>query len=201
MAEPAGPQPVGTHPTVQDQVSWLYELHQHLWNQPQLEGGIFHTANLTLGHWTKLQQELNAKYPNRHCDSYRAEDDVSAIKLALMGEHAASVSQGNDLTTSNALPETVDAAMDSTVDREDDSDEDESADISHFLPATIKYLDLSALPRSSWPTRCQFPLLIRNEYDVMEELLIDNPKGRRGSVFLTGQPGIGMRLRFLVPFF
>jgi hypothetical protein len=177
---------------------WLFELHRLLWNRPQLEEEIFRTATLTPGHWTKLQQKLDTRYPGRHSDSYHAKDDVSPIKLDLLGELSTSVSLGSGLTSAAALPETVNAAI---ADQSDDLDEDDSTsrtdtEVSLFLPATIKYLDLSELPRSSHPTRCNFPILIRDEYDQME-LLLEGFEGSGGSVFVTGQLGIGMRPRFL----
>jgi hypothetical protein len=71
-------------------------------------------------------------------------------------------------------------------------------DILRFLPTRMRYLDLSMIPFSSLPTRCPFPLFIREEYGIMADLMDNGLPGQRGSVFLTGQPGIGMRVGFLM---
>ena len=187
----------------------MHELHRCLWNQPQLEQKIFCTADLTLSHWIKLQEELSAAYPTRHCDSYVAANNVSAIKLRILRLPSLPISLDHDLTTpadlQTCIPTTADAtagAMSVESLEDDFGEEDETLDdtnpefseIEYFLPSKIRYLDLSELPLSSVPDRCNFPLLIRDEYETMENILNVGLKGRSGSVFLTGQPGIGTRL-------
>jgi hypothetical protein len=187
---------------------WLHELHRCLWNRPELEEEIFCTADLTVAHWVKLQEDLSAKFPKRYNDSYVAADNVSEIKLTVLRLSPASVSSDVGSTTANLptfLPATTSAATADTIgdqNADDDCGEDyETPDATHrefseiecFLPTTIRYLDLSALDLSSKPERCTFPLLIRKEYETMEKIFDGGLKGRQGSVFLTGQPGIGTR--------
>jgi hypothetical protein len=64
----------------------------------------------------------------------------------------------------------------------------------HKNPLYMASMKLPLLPLSSMPDRCEFPLLIQDEYETMEEILNRGQKGREGSVFLTGQSGIGMKL-------
>ena len=189
------------------ELEWLHELHRCLWNKPQLEEEIFCTADLTVAHWVKLQEALSAKFLERYNDSYVAAD-VSQIKLSVLRLSPASVSSDVGSTTANLptfLPTTTSAATADTIggqNADDDCGEDdetpdathlEFSEIERFLPTTIRYLDLSALDLSSKPDRCTFPLLIRKEYETMEKIFDRGLKGRSGSVFLTGQPGIGTR--------
>jgi hypothetical protein len=156
----------------------------------------------------KLQEALGAKFPERYNDSYVAADNVSQIKLSVLRLPPASVSSDGGSTIPNLPtfpPTTTSAATADTIgDQNADDDcgeDDETPDATHpelseierFFPTTIRYLDLSALGLSSKPDRCTFPLLIRKEYETMEKIFDRGLKGRSGSVFLTGQPGIGTR--------
>lgn len=182
-----------------EEVQWLYDFHKYLWNQPQLEQEIFRTADLTLAHWIKLQEDLNAELPTRHSDAYVAVQDVSAIKLRILHSSPPDLLDGSLPATTAGAVITGEIGVQSREDDFDDSDETldgtnlELWDIERFFPTRIKYLDLSAIPYLSRPDRCPCPLLIRDEYETMEKILNAGLKGRQGSVFLTGQPGIGMR--------
>jgi hypothetical protein len=184
------------------EAEWLFELHRCLWNQPQMEEKIFRTTDLTRAHWMKLQEALDARFPERHNDSYVAADDVSAIKLGVLSP--THVANDDGLTLANLNTSLPTATNATTPDRigdqipgedfgEDDETHSEDVEIDHFLPTTIGYLDLSVLNLTSKPFRCAFPLLIRKEYETLEDILNKGLKGRLGSVFLTGQPGIGTR--------
>jgi hypothetical protein len=78
-----------------------------------------------------------------------------------------------------------------------DNKELEFLEIRHLLPTTIRNLDLLVLPLSFLPDCCAFPLLILDEYETMENIFNMGLKGRSGTVFLMGQPSIGMRLGLL----
>jgi hypothetical protein len=112
---------------------------------------------------TSCQTKLNAVFPNRHDDSYAASKDVSHIKRPIL---RSSTHDDDFIEANDAL---------------DDTGPEFSA-IRHFLPTTIRYMDLSALPLSALPVCCGFPLLIREEYETMENLLNMGLKGSSGSV-------------------
>jgi hypothetical protein len=88
------------------------------------------------------------------------------------------------------------AQQNSVLERVDlDEEPHAQSDATNFdtipLPATALVLDLSCL---NLPSRFlwhgQMRLLVRDEYRKAVEFLNGRPKGRSGSVFLTGQPGI-----------
>jgi hypothetical protein len=51
-------------------IQWLYQFHQYLWGKLELEPKIFCTADLTLAHYTKLQNKLDTNFPTHHEDSF-----------------------------------------------------------------------------------------------------------------------------------
>jgi hypothetical protein len=189
----------------------LNEFHRYLWNQPQRKREIFFTAHLTLDHYIKLQDELDARFPDRRSVPYNAQSDVTAIKLGILRSALSLDAPPTDLRacplmTTNSTPvSTTDVEGQEDETGEDDEIGDdlnpEFTDIRRYLPASTRYVDLSTIPFSSLPGRCSFPLLIRKEYDIMEDILDKGLRGATGSVVLTGQPGIGTRVGFLMHFF
>jgi hypothetical protein len=186
---------------------WLAEFHRYLWNQPQREREIFLTAHLTPDHYIKLQNELDAQFPNRHTDSYEARSDVTTTKLGILRSAISPDAPPTDLraTTNATTVSTADIESQEDETGEDDEIGDdlnpEFTDISRFLPTRMRYLDLSMIPFSSLPLRCPLPLRIREEYDIMANILDNGLLGETGSVVLTGPPGTGMRVYFLMHFF
>ena len=59
-----------------------------------------------------------------------------------------------------------------------------------FLPARIRYVDITPLKLQFLP-RVGFPILLRDEYDVMSTILDDSDEGIAGNGLITGHPGAG----------
>ena len=157
---------------------WLLELHQKLWKQEHLRPSLFRTVDVTRAHYAELQKRLNAAHKTRNSKTYTA-TNVLSIKLDVLHNFVPDAAGEDD-------PRVGDV---DDVDTEDDSDPDE---LFEFLPATIRYLDITPLELQHHP-RITFPLLLRDEYDVMSTVLHDIQvlEGISGSCLVTGQPGAG----------
>ena len=66
-----------------------------------------------------------------------------------------------------------------------------------IFPCNLKYMDLSFLHIES-KIRVSETIMIRNEWYDITKLLGDRPKGLKGSVLITGQPGIGENTSYLL---
>jgi hypothetical protein len=85
----------------------------------------------------------------------------------------------------------VDDEDDSEINDEDDSGDDLYPDeLFEFLPARIRYVDIKPLKLQLLP-HVGFPILLRDEYDVMSTILDDSDEGIAGSCLITGQLGAG----------
>ena len=61
-----------------------------------------------------------------------------------------------------------------------------------MFPCELKYMDLSVLKLNSM-SRVPWTVQIRDEWRALSDYLDHRPKGFRGSVIITGQPGIGKK--------
>ncbi|KAH9989077.1 hypothetical protein BJV74DRAFT_458000 [Russula compacta] len=152
---------------------WLKEVHSKIWNRKDLKPQLFREAELTCAHYVALQSLLKEQYPDRDSPDYNArEHDVPSVKLNFL----------RSITSAEAL---------SLRHPDDDLDEDD-LDIKPLFPYTLSYLDLSPLKLETRVTsRLPFPLLLRQEYGFISELVKDRPQDSGGSVIVTGQPGTG----------
>ncbi len=79
----------------------------------------------------------------------------------------------------------------------DDDNDDEDVDYDEFeikelFPFLLSYVDLSTLElKEKVPNRLPLPLLLREEYKVISELIKERPQNGGGSVIVSGQPGTG----------
>lgn len=74
-------------------------------------------------------------------------------------------------------------------DSDDDSDEDPDG-LFELLPARIRYIDITPLKLQFFP-HVAFPILLRDEYDVMSTIMDDRENDITGSCLITGQPSAG----------
>jgi hypothetical protein len=68
-----------------------------------------------------------------------------------------------------------------------------------LFPATVTYMDLSSLKLKKPLPHIPLPLLIRQEYGIITNMLNELPEGNAGSVIISGQPGTGETFILLFP--
>jgi len=64
--------------TVLHEAAWLTELHSKIWGQKNRRQELFTTA-----HYKELEERLTKLHPNRHSETYEAQD-VLSIKLEVL---------------------------------------------------------------------------------------------------------------------
>lgn len=161
---------------------WLYELHSKIWNREDREPELFRKVKVSRAHYDALQALLNGKYSDRDRPEYKGDnDDVTRYKLDIL----------KSITKEAASPQHTDNNEVEVNDDDDDDDGDDDEAIDSLFPFTLRFLDLVSLPLVRTPVRFCSPLLIREEYDEISKLIEGYPKGGRGSVIITGQPGTG----------
>jgi hypothetical protein len=161
---------------------WLFELHTKLWKRDQLpvRSSLFRTVEVTLTHFTELRARLDAATQvdrSDHNIQYKS-NNVSSIKRDLLN---------------NFVPGNGGSKLDDL--EKNDTDPDALLEI---LPATIRYVDITPLDLTH-PLRVEFPLLIRDEYDVISTMLNNRKEGFEGSCLVTGPPGIGEHSLIVCP--
>ena len=164
---------------------WLQELHSKIWNRVDLAPKIFREVEVTRAHYDELQDRLNRKRPDRNSKQYNG-SYVLSDKL--------------DILERTNFPEALLVPRHSN-NNEDRIDEDDMEagngngsdfEIDSFLPFTLRYLDLSTLELEEKSDRFNPPLLRRQEYDYISELINKNSsRNSEGSVMVSGQPGTG----------
>ena len=160
---------------------WLKEVHSKIWNREDLKPKLFRKVVLTYAHYVALQSRLNEHNPDRDKENYNARNhDVRTVKLDFL----------RSITAAEAS---------SLRHPDDDLDEDDNLDIKLLFPYTLSYLDLSPLElKNRITTRLPSPLLLREEYNYISDLVKSQPQNSGGSLVVSGQPGTG---EFLVSLF
>ena len=148
---------------------WLKEIHSKLWNRDDLRPELFRTVEVTQAHYTALQDRLKKLHSDRDSPGYNGiKSDVLRVKLDFL----------RSFTPISPVPEA--------------SDKDDDPEIGSLFPYTLKFLDLSTLKlKESAGQRFPLPLLLRQEYEDISELIKTLPQNSGGSVIVSGQPGIG----------
>jgi hypothetical protein len=145
---------------------WLVELHSKLWNRKDLKPSLFRQVEVNVGHYHALVRSLEKEYPSRDSDDYNA-DDVLSVKLKVLNNPVNTEATGDDLT------------------------ESEITEIYSHFPWTLRFLDLSPLNLVNPPPRLPMPLLVREEYDNISQIIDSRQLTSAGSVLVSGQPGTG----------
>jgi hypothetical protein len=147
----------------------FYMLKDQLWGKyDELKDKIFRYVNIEEQHYAKLQATLTAAAPERFQEGYVARRDVRHIKSHILDLIDSSKDHTDSSTTCD--PRTIGSQMPS-------------------FPFRVKIMDLRPLKLNLLP---EHAILVREEYELLEKYFVEKlPRGKRGTVFLTGQPGIG----------
>jgi hypothetical protein len=158
-----------------NEAAWLTELHSKIWGQEDRRQELFTTVKITTAHYKELEERLTKLYPNRHSETYEAQD-VLSIKLDVLRSFK---------TPSNGTHATHATHPDAeSYETEGESNEVDD-ELYSLFPFTVEFLDLSSLKLETTLLRMQQPLLIRQEYKFLTERLPNR------STILSGQPGTG----------
>ena len=118
--------------------------------------------------YDNLERRLNQNFSDRNLPDYD-DNDVLSYKLDILKRDATTEPQhiNNDVDNGDD-PETIDS----------------------LFPSTFRFLDLSTVLKV---TSRRFPLAIfvREEYNIITNLINKRSKNRRGTVIVSGQPGTG----------
>jgi hypothetical protein len=158
-------------------LSWLGELHKQIWDRGNdVKSQLYQELEVTQASFCALEERLEELYPDRGSPNYNGKkNDIQSLKLAFLRE----------IPQPQASSPQVDDDHDPEANNEDDSE------IHSFFPFTLRYLDLSTLKLQNIPSRFPLAILLRGEYDIISNLINEEPKDGRGCVAVSGQPGIG----------
>jgi hypothetical protein len=146
-------------------------LKECLWGKfNELKDTIFRYVKISEQDFVRLQAALTVAAPDRFQEGYVAQCDVLEIKSRILG--LVDSSEDCDMTDS---PTTCDPRV---------TGHQMPSFPLHFKIMDLRILELDLLPEDA--------ILIREEYEILEEMFLEKLRsGKQGSVFLTGQPGIG----------
>ena len=159
---------------------WLAELHTEIWSCKELKRQLFRKVKVTQADYTALQERLNELHLDRDSPNYDGtSDDVLNAKLEFLRSlPQLDYDDDEDLELS-----------DNVGDSEASNDDDPG--FKSLFPFTIRFLDLSTLKlKATVPHRLPLPLLVRQEYKYISELIKKEQKNAT-SMIVSGQPGIG----------
>ena len=151
-------------------LNWLKELHSKIWNRGNLKPELFRTVEVTRVDYDKLQHDLDQKISGRNLPGYDGScNDVLSYKLDVL---------------KRATPTNPQRANNDV----DDGDDPEAID--SLFPSTLNYLDLSTVLKKK-SGRFPLAIFIREEYNIITNLIKERPQDNKGSVIVSGQPGTG----------
>jgi len=140
-----------------------------------------------------LQKRLKEQHPDRDLPNYDAgRNNVLSIKLEILHQTIPASAPSPFVQQAHSGNEQI------LVQDDGDLEENEDTEFCSFLPATLEFLDLSSLKLKKQPTRLPLLLFFREEYSVISQLLKKEPEHSNGSAIVSGQPGTGEVLVFLV---
>ena len=152
------------------------EIHRKIWNRKDQQQNLFRTVRLEFTDYERLERRLAGLRSGRRVATYSANTaEILSVKLAFL--------QSIPSVTSDPYDE------EKVGDNCDLYDE-----LRTLFPLTLEYLDLSSLGLRVLPPRMPVPLLIRQEYHALSELLGELPMECAGSAIITGQPGTGANM-------
>ncbi|KAN0103607.1 hypothetical protein V8E52_011816, partial [Russula decolorans] len=160
----------------QSDLPWLEEVHSKIWNREDLRRELFPNVTVTRADFTALQNRLKVLHSDRDSLNYDGNrPDILSVKLEFL----------RSLPSAEALsPRDADDNGDPEASNEDD--------LESLFPFTLRFLNLSTLALKNKVTnRLPLPLLRRQEYEHISELIRNKYQNNGGSVIVSGQPGTG----------
>jgi hypothetical protein len=158
----------------EDHLPWLRELRSRIWGGHKTT--LIRTVTVTEADYDALQKRLNGLHDDK---------SIELAKLNFL----------QSLSTTLAPPNLDDEGSEEEVENDDLGE----TDIHKLFPSVFRYLDLTSLGLENEVTsRFPVPMLYRQEYEDMTNLIDSGSRRSRGSVIVTGQPGTG---EFLVSLF
>jgi hypothetical protein len=156
------------------EAAWLTELHSKIWGQKNRRQELFTTVEITTAHYKELEERLEKLHPNRHSETYEAQD-VLSIKLEVLRSFK---TPSNGGATHATHPDIESCEAEGESNEVDD-------ELYSLFPFTVEFLDLSSLKLETSLLRMPQQLLVRQEYKFLTKRLPDR------SAILSGQPGTG----------
>ena len=154
-------------------LAWLREVHSEIWNKKGRRSELFRKVTVTQADYAELQERLKVQHPDRDSPDYRSDESVLSVKLKFL------------------LSLTPEALSPDDDDNSEASNEDDAV-LKSLFPSHLRFLDLSTLGLEAKVTgRFPLPLLLRQEYEDISELIKNEPQSSAGSVIISGQPGMG----------
>jgi hypothetical protein len=146
-----------------------YQLREKLWGKyDELKDKIFRYVEINELDYNRLQAALTEASPDRFEEGYTARRNIRHIKSRILDLIDSSKDHTDSSTTCG--PRATGSQMPS-------------------FPFRVKIMDLRPLKLDLLQ---EDAILVREEYELLEKMFVENlPSGKHGSVFLTGQPGIG----------
>jgi hypothetical protein len=156
---------------------WLEEIRSKLWNREDRRPQLFRNVKVTQADYAALQELLKELHSDRDTPDYDGtKPDVLSVKLNFLR----SLPDDNDASASLQISPVLEAS------NEDDYE------LESLFPSILSFLDLSTLKlKERMPRRLPLPLLLRQEYKDISELIKKRPQNSGGSVIVSGQPGTG----------
>jgi len=173
------------------------EVHSKIWDRPDLSSQLYHKVEVTVAHYDALQERLRKVHPDRDSSNYIAStNNVLPIKLEILQPYqpAPASAPSPFVQRAHSGNENILVKNDEDLEESDGND----TEFNSYLPATLKFLDLSSLRLQNQPHRLPLPLFLREEYSLISRLLETRPKNSSGCVIVSGQPGTGEVHVFLV---
>jgi hypothetical protein len=190
-------------------LAWLNELHEKVWNQQSRRPELFREVIVTAADYAALQKRLTELHPDRDKQDYDGDNsDVLSDKLTFLRSRSSAkgslkllqqrlrqlLQQRREKPCQQnppSLAEPLSSQHDNPNDDDDASDEDDTA-MKSLFPYLLTFMDLSPLAlETKDPGPFTSPLLCRDEYECISELIRKKPKNNKGSVVVSGQPGLG----------
>jgi hypothetical protein len=156
----------------------------------ELRPQIFREVSVTQAQCDELQRRLKLHTGGGSQDYPII--DVLNVKLDLLRSFPQAEASSPQLLDDNDIQVDDDSDTGTSSEDEDMDLDEDNRDLRSLFPSILRFLDLSSLElKESVSDRLPLPLLLRQEYKHISELIEKRPRSSAGSVIVSGQPGTG----------